>query len=436
MAFSLTDVVEIQGRQRASSAQRKPAETREASRSGQADRERFALRDKELRATSAARERASSTTKTAAPTVQDKAQNRPEPKAGSPSRESSQGASKSDRKIAEQPKKPPASATSVARGQAGKPQAGRPDEAAAGADSSQDATTDTASTVAKAEGEAASGTSDAATDSSTVTASAIPVFVVPPAPVPLPSTPLQAGTVSANGATTDDESEIEAAGIAAGSPGSSAAKGTVAAKPGFDAALAAAVPDGAAEAVATATAPPEPSAGSGPATASTSVTDAKAAAATQPQAQPALPAAVPLGAVPMTIGLRALGASNRFEIRLDPKELGRIDVSLDIDKDTGTVGARLVVDRPETLALLQRDAASLQQALSQTGLDASAGISLSLRGGEGEGRRGNGETGADAQARSAGQQDHTAAPAGPETSLLDLVPLRALRGIGRVDIRI
>ncbi|WP_287977498.1 translation initiation factor IF-2 associated domain-containing protein, partial [Sphingomonas sp.] len=80
-------------------------------------------------------------------------------------------------------------------------------------------------------------------------------------------------------------------------------------------------------------------------------------------------APVPLGAVPMTIGLRSLAGSNQFEIRLDPKDLGRIDVNLDIDKETGAVQARLVVDRPETLALLQRDAGTLQQALTQAGLN-------------------------------------------------------------------
>ena len=67
---------------------------------------------------------------------------------------------------------------------------------------------------------------------------------------------------------------------------------------------------------------------------------------------------VPLGAVAMTIGLRSLAGSNRFEISLDPKDLGRIDVNLDIDKDNGTVTAHLTVDRPETLALLQRDVAT------------------------------------------------------------------------------
>ncbi len=99
----------------------------------------------------------------------------------------------------------------------------------------------------------------------------------------------------------------------------------------------------------------------------------------------------------MTIGLRSLAGSSEFQIRLDPIELGRIDVKLEIDKAKGTVATHLVVDRPDTLALLQRDAGQLQQALAQAGLDSSAsGINLSLRG-DGGGAAGgqNGQAGGD-----------------------------------------
>jgi flagellar hook-length control protein FliK len=60
---------------------------------------------------------------------------------------------------------------------------------------------------------------------------------------------------------------------------------------------------------------------------------------------------------------------SRFEIRLDPPELGRIDVKLDIDTG-GAINARLTVERSETLDLLQRDQRQLERALQQAGLDA------------------------------------------------------------------
>lgn len=62
--------------------------------------------------------------------------------------------------------------------------------------------------------------------------------------------------------------------------------------------------------------------------------------------------------------------NTRFQIRLDPPELGRIDVKLDIDK-SGQVHARLTVEKAETLDLMQRDQRGLERALQQAGLDGS-----------------------------------------------------------------
>ena len=62
--------------------------------------------------------------------------------------------------------------------------------------------------------------------------------------------------------------------------------------------------------------------------------------------------------------------TNHFQIKLDPADLGRVDVKLAIDS-TGAVNARLTVERPETLDLLRRDQSQLGQALTQAGLDTS-----------------------------------------------------------------
>ena len=72
------------------------------------------------------------------------------------------------------------------------------------------------------------------------------------------------------------------------------------------------------------------------------------------------------------------GAS-RFQIRLDPPELGRIDVRMQVDGD-GNVHARMTVERAETLDLMQRDQRSLEKALAQAGLDAGkTSLEFSLR---------------------------------------------------------
>lgn len=90
-------------------------------------------------------------------------------------------------------------------------------------------------------------------------------------------------------------------------------------------------------------------------------------------------APVPLDGLAADIALRAAGGNSRFEIRLDPAELGRIDVRLDVDKH-GQVTSHLTVERPATLDMLRRDAPQLQQALEDAGLKTGdSGLQFSLR---------------------------------------------------------
>ncbi|MGB7258233.1 MAG: flagellar hook-length control protein FliK [Pseudolabrys sp.] len=89
--------------------------------------------------------------------------------------------------------------------------------------------------------------------------------------------------------------------------------------------------------------------------------------------------AVPVAGLAVEIAGRALAGKNHFEIRLDPPELGRIDVHLNVDKD-GQVTSHLVVDRSDTLDLLRRDASGLERALQDAGLKTSDnGLQFSLR---------------------------------------------------------
>ena len=85
--------------------------------------------------------------------------------------------------------------------------------------------------------------------------------------------------------------------------------------------------------------------------------------------------------------------NTRFQIRLDPPELGRIDVKLDIDAG-GRINARLTVEKAETLDLMQRDQRALERALQQAGLDGNkTNLEFSLRqnpfGGGQQGRDGD-----------------------------------------------
>jgi len=159
------------------------------------------------------------------------------------------------------------------------------------------------------------------------------------------------------------------------------------------------------------------------------------AANTQAQSAASTPP-TPLHVVPIEIGLRALAGGRKFDIRLDPAELGRVDVSLDIS-DKGEVTARLVVDRVETLHMLQRDARTLERAFEQAGLKPSnAGVEITLRDpGDQSGFRQNRQQD-DAPRRTRGVTDLgddigvTAAQPVPSTTIRGLVRL------GGVDLSI
>lgn len=111
-------------------------------------------------------------------------------------------------------------------------------------------------------------------------------------------------------------------------------------------------------------------------TAPTGATAAPTATSTLAQPQSV---AVPLSGLAVEIATQARNGNNRFEIRLDPPELGRIDVKLNVDRN-GNVSTHLTADRADTLDLLKRDQASLERALQDSGLKTSDNaLQFSLR---------------------------------------------------------
>ena len=92
-----------------------------------------------------------------------------------------------------------------------------------------------------------------------------------------------------------------------------------------------------------------------------------AAAPAAPPPPMAQAAAVPLAGVAIQIASMAQAGTKHFEIRLDPPELGRIEVRLAVDRD-GHTTTSLIADRSDTLDLLRRDASGLERALQDGGL--------------------------------------------------------------------
>jgi Meckel syndrome type 1 protein len=80
---------------------------------------------------------------------------------------------------------------------------------------------------------------------------------------------------------------------------------------------------------------------------------------------------------PVVVSLALGRGAEALTIALDPVELGRVEVSIGQGKEAGQV--RIVAERPETLALLQRDHRELDRALNQSGLgDMARSLSFSL----------------------------------------------------------
>ena len=142
------------------------------------------------------------------------------------------------------------------------------------------------------------------------------------------------------------------------------------------------------------------------------------------QAQPNVPA------LAVEIAAKSQGGAKQFDIRLDPPELGRVEVRLSIDA-TGKASAHLSADQPQTLSLLQKDAPILTRALREAGLDVSQdGLNFSLR------QQSNGQNGNDGNnGRFSGSRAFslTATP-----SIDPAAAAFAYRGLadGRVDIRV
>jgi flagellar hook-length control protein FliK len=113
---------------------------------------------------------------------------------------------------------------------------------------------------------------------------------------------------------------------------------------------------------------------------------ADAASPSQSLAQPRMAAAA-LMAFAQKITRNALSGATSFQIRIDPPEMGRVDVSLTLSADR-KVRAMLTVEKPEALADLTRNAKALEQALADAGLELDAGgLQFSLD----QGAQGRGE---------------------------------------------
>lgn len=129
---------------------------------------------------------------------------------------------------------------------------------------------------------------------------------------------------------------------------------------------------------------------------------------------------------------------DKISIRLDPGNLGKVEVKMEVSHD-GRLMAVVAADKPETLAMLQKDVASLEQSLRDAGLKTdSSSLSFTLRdqGQAGEGRDGReGQTAG--RGRLAGHDDYAEGNVRPDpVQVAAANAQRAAAARGGLDIRI
>lgn len=93
----------------------------------------------------------------------------------------------------------------------------------------------------------------------------------------------------------------------------------------------------------------------------------KAVSGTAPAQKPSVPTNELVDQIKVSITKAAKEGLEKININLKPKELGNIQVRLEVDSE-GNMKASIIASRPETLDMLQKDASALRQALQDAGL--------------------------------------------------------------------
>jgi flagellar hook-length control protein FliK len=167
----------------------------------------------------------------------------------------------------------------------------------------------------------------------------------------------------------------------------------------------------------------------GPATETARNTSAAAAAGASPTATGEPEVAARPGHLGQSLGVeiarKIQSGEETLRVRLNPVELGRIEVTLTFD-DRGSLQATMRTESPQALDLLRQDVPELARTLDQAGVRADA---QSFRF---ENRAGDGGGNQSSPHQQRGNQQHASAEQGDFET--DDQAYRAIRGDGRVDL--
>jgi len=177
-----------------------------------------------------------------------------------------------------------------------------------------------------------------------------------------------------------------------------------------------------------AAAPPERAAAPAPASAQHAAIQAPHPAQAVPPPPPPVRDAPPPPVrqlAPVVVAVAIPGGTARLAVTLEPAELGRVEIS--VERGGTTAEVRILAERPETLALLQRDQRELDRALGQAGIgpeERRLSFALAERGpgdpgsGQPGGRHGDGRRGP--RLATLAEAASAAEPARRPLSLIDL----------------
>ncbi|QQV76492.1 flagellar hook-length control protein FliK [Sphingomonas aliaeris] len=130
-------------------------------------------------------------------------------------------------------------------------------------------------------------------------------------------------------------------------------------------------------------------------------------------------------------GTAATGGGETITLRLNPVDMGRIEVKLSFD-DSGTLRAVVSADTPAALDMLRRDSADLGRALSDAGVRADT-QTLRFDTRAGDGQRGQANDNGPPWQRQQDPRAAAMADTGPDT-IEDITAYRPLRTRGGVDL--
>jgi len=140
---------------------------------------------------------------------------------------------------------------------------------------------------------------------------------------------------------------------------------------------------------------------------------------------------VPNTAIALQIAKHVAKGVSTFKIRLDPPEMGRIDIKLELAQD-GRVTAHLAIEKSDTLDLMQRDSKALEQALRDAGLDVDSDtLNFSLQ-------SGNEGTGTDLDQSANSSQAETEQEDAQQANIVTALAARQLEAAARggIDVSI